>query len=67
MPVLKLEGRYARVAARVAAKWRMSTEMEIGQIGEQDVGALEDVLDWYQERHGRIGGTLEQHARRLGL
>lgn len=67
VPLLKLEGRYARTAEEVAMKWGAIASMEIGQINESDVGRLDDVLARYQERHGRISGTLEQHAGRLGI
>lgn len=67
VPQLKLEGRYATSAAHVAAKWQTIAGMEIGQISEHDVGALDDVLAWYQQHHGRISGSLDQHVAQLGL
>lgn len=66
-PTLKLEGRYAGIASRVAGKWQVIAQMEIGQINEQDVAAFDEVLAWYQQHHGRVATSLEQHAAALGM
>ena len=64
---LKLEGRYAELATQVARKWQAIGDAAHGALNEQDVDAFETVLAWYQQRHGRITETLEEHASQLGV
>lgn len=64
---LKLEGRYAEMAAKVARKWQAIGDAAHGALNEQDVDDFDTVLAWYQQRHGRITETLEEHASRLGV
>ena len=64
---LKLEGRYAELAGQVARKWQATGDAAHGALNEQDVDDFDTVLAWYQQRHGRITGTLEEHAGQLGV
>lgn len=63
---LKLEGRYVELAGRVGAKWQSIAGAALGRL-DYDAGQMDDIIAWYQQRHGRIEDTLELHASRLGI
>jgi len=67
VPLLKLDGRFARVTARVSAKWKTMAQMAVDPVSEQDASVLGDVLSWYQRHHGRVAVSLERHAAELGI
>jgi len=67
VPLLKLDDRFARVTARVAAKWKTMASMAVDPVSEQDSLAFGDVLSWYQRNHGRVAVSLELHAAELGI
>jgi len=67
VPLLKLDDRFARVTARVSAKWKTIASMAVDPVSEQDSLAFGDVLSWYQRNHGRVAVSLELHAAELGI
>jgi hypothetical protein len=67
VPLLKLDDRFARVTARVSAKWKTMAQMAVDPVSEQDAQTFGDVLSWYQRNHGRVAVSLERHAAELGI
>jgi hypothetical protein len=65
--VLKLDGRFGRELTRAHDKWSRLGALGISDPGEEDVGSITTVLDWYQHRHGAVYGDIKQHILELGF
>ncbi|HEY0799036.1 MAG TPA: hypothetical protein VGD50_07785 [Candidatus Baltobacteraceae bacterium] len=65
---LKLDGRYGRTRTKVATKWHKLGASGISAPSASDAGIpMDDILGWYQDRHGKITVPLDQHIAELGL
>lgn len=64
---LKAESRYTAIAEAATTKWAAVADSQLAQISQEDVADFDQVLEWYQSRHGKITTTLTRHAAELGI
>jgi hypothetical protein len=64
---LRMDGSYPQALAAARATWDGMQLAAGAELTEDDVDSVDAALAWYEQRHGRIGVELAQHAADLGF